>query len=526
MKEWLSRGTVGLVVCSMGVVGTVDCVGDDPAANGTTVTPPTEAGSGSDAATDAATDTSVVDSPTGCSSAPTTDFYVDQAKGADTNSGGGTACALKTITAALAASANHYNATIHLAAGSYGAGETFPVVVDQGRSLVGAGAATTSITGSSGEFNTKSTGSRFDERDAADSKYFISILAGDLIGGPNNLGATTLSGFTLVPASTVTTATKNYYAIACISGNGPNTGTTPPLPAASLVVKGLTVGPNFDVGISVGSSPTNAVACNASIITSTFLAANVGVDTGACGAVNPSTSWPSAQVGDGQAADANMFKGTAIGIFGEGCGSVQSYAGNHFVSGYRGIVAVSNTAQYFEVTSNTFDGATAPNMGMGIQTNAGAVFSKLNDNVFTNIAQSAEADTAAGTTTGYAINFGGARILQALRNSIHDNDNGLYLGSAVAVDFDFSGGTNAVVNRNQFFCNSKVAGANGYDVILGYAGGANTAKFTGNAWDNAPLTTGTLASANGTDVASAGGAIDTSSAQAKVLTACAGGRVK
>jgi hypothetical protein len=39
----------------------------------------------------------------------------------------------------------------------------------------------------------------------------------------------------------------------------------------------------------VGSSPTNAVACNASIITSTFLTANVGVDTGACGVVNPST---------------------------------------------------------------------------------------------------------------------------------------------------------------------------------------------------------------------------------------------
>ena len=532
MKQRLSRGAFVLIACSAGVLGTVDCVGDDAASSGAPNgngngdggpgTPPAEGG-GTDAMT--ATDTSTVDSPMGCSGAPTTDFYVDSANGADTNSGGGTGCALKTITRALSASATHYNATIHLAAGTYGAGETLPLVVDHGRSLVGAGAATTTIQGSSAEFNTMSTGSRFDAKDAADSKYFLSILAGDVMGGPNNLGATTLSGFTLVPPTRITMPTTNYYGIACIAGNGPNTGTTPPLPPANLVVKDLTVGPNFDFGISIGSSPTNASACNASIITSRFLTANVGVDTGACGAANPSTAWPSAQVGDGQGADANTFKGTAIGILGEGCGSVQSYAANHFVSGYRGIVAISNTAQYFEVTSNTFDGATAPKMGIGIHTNAGAVFAKLNDNVFTNISQSAEADTAAGTS-GYAINFGGAHILQALRNSIHDNDNGLYLGSAVGTDFDFSGGANAVVNRNQFYCNSKVAGGNGYDVIVGYAGGVNTAKLTGNAWDNSPLTTGNLASTNGTDVASAGGAIDTSSPQPAIAAACAAGRVK
>ena len=71
-----------------------------------------------------------------------------------------------------------------------------------------------------------------------------------------------------------------------------------------------------------------------------------------------------------------------------------------------------------------------------------------------------------------------------------------------------------------------MAGGNGYDVILAYATGANTAKLTGNAWDNASPTTGNLASANGTDVASAGGAVDTSSPQAAIATACSAGRVK
>jgi hypothetical protein len=69
-------------------------------------------------------------------------------------------------------------------------------------------------------------------------------------------------------------------------------------------------------------------------------------------------------------------------------------------------------------------------------------------------------------------------------------------------------------------------GGNGYDVVLAYASGANTAKLTGNAWDNAPLTTGNLSSTNGTDVASAGGTIDTSSPQTNIATACSAGRVK
>ena len=147
-------------------------------------------------------------------------------------------------------------------------------------------------------------------------------------------------------------------------------------------------------------------------------------------------------------ADANTFTGSAIDIFGEGCGSVVSINANKLTSGYRGIVLVTQAAQYFEILSNTFDGLTSPFMGMGINTNASATISKLNDNTFTNISESAGADTAAGATTGYAIALGGGNVLQAQRNVIANNDNGVYIGGSLNTNFDFSSdGTST--NRNQ-----------------------------------------------------------------------------
>jgi hypothetical protein len=359
---------------------------------------------GTDASTqDVAQDTNVKDAPADvapdapdpCLSAPTTTFYVNASAGNDTNKGSGPACAFKTISAALTASAAASNATINLAAGSYGAGETFPLVVDKGRSLVGAGASTTTIQGSSSSYNTTGTASLLDT-----GTHFVTILAGDVMGGTKSLGATTLSGFTVLPATSVTTPTANYMGIVCIAGNAPNTGAAPPPPAANLIMQGLTVGPNFDSDVVIGSSPTQQVGCNVAMTKSTMSTANAGIITGSCGTANPAQSWPSGVIGDGTSANANTFAGTAIGVFGAGCGSIQSINGNKFTSGYRGIVLISTAAQYFEILSNTFDGATAPAMGMGINTNATAVISKLNDNTFANISESNAADTAVGAAAG------------------------------------------------------------------------------------------------------------------------------
>ena len=186
---------------------------------------------GSDGGVDVVTpDTSTTDSPSDvasdapdpCASAPTTTFYVNGATGNDTNKGSGAACAFKTISAALTASATAANSTIDIAAGAYGAGETFPLVVNHGRSLVGAGATTTTIQGSSATYNTSGTASFLDT-----GTHFVTILAGDVIGGTNSLGATTISGLAILPPASVTTPTTNYLGIVCIAGNGPNTGSTP-----------------------------------------------------------------------------------------------------------------------------------------------------------------------------------------------------------------------------------------------------------------------------------------------------------
>ncbi|HEX7600223.1 MAG TPA: hypothetical protein VF316_01415, partial [Polyangiaceae bacterium] len=471
------------------------------------------------------------DAPNPCPAAPTTTFYVNATTGNDSNTGAGPACAFKTITAALTASNDmtHANATISVAAGTYGVNEVFPLVFNHGRSLVGAGASTTKIQGSSASFNTSNTNSMLDGLGAdggVSTHFFVTLLVGDILGGPNSLTATTVSGVTVLPASNVTVPTTNYLGMVCLAGNGPNTNLTPPLPAPNLIVKGVTVGPNFDYDVVLGSSPTQQTACNAAITTSTFAAANAGILTGACGAANPNLSWPSSQIGDGQVGDANTFTGTGIGVFIAGCGSMQSLSTNHFTSGFRGIVAVSQPAQYVEILGNTFDGTTAPFMGIGIQTNPVAVFSKLNDNTFANISESSAADTAVGETTGYALKLGGGHVLQAQRNTISNNDNGIYISGTMAANFDFSADGNPV-NRNQFYCNSKTLAGNGYDVVLA-CGAGNVANFTGNQWDHGgPTTSVSLStSPNGTDIATgASSGANTTSFGALISTACAAGRV-
>jgi hypothetical protein len=475
-----------------------------------------------DASTDAPADQNASDGNP-CATGPTTDFYVDSLNGRDTNNGAAPSCAFQTITAALTASSGtaSSNATIHLAAGTYGAGETFPLVLNHGRSLVGAAPGTTKIQGSSTAYNTSSTGSFLDV-----GTHYVTILAGDVMS--TAYGLSTISGVSILPASTVTTPTAGYMGIACIAGNAPNTGAVPPLPSPNLFLQRVVVGPNFDYGVAIGSSPSHTTACNLFITQSTVTTSNVGLGTGLCGTTNPVVSWPSAQVGDGVGSDQNAFVNSGIDVFGGGCGSAQSINGNDFSGGYRGIVIISQPAQYFEIIGNQFNGgSTTYPMGFGVQTNATTVISKLNGNTFTGIAESAAADTAVGGTTGFAISM--YTVLQAHANLIHDNDNGVALGIAPPTTFDFSSDTSSA-NANAIYCNSKVPGASGvgYDVVLTYDAGSPV-NFTGNKWDHASPTTGTSATAspNGTDVVTgnSGGASLTGST-ADGVSSCASGRVQ
>jgi hypothetical protein len=503
---------------------------------------------------DAPADQAAVDANP-CASPPTTDFYVDAANGNDANSGSGPGCALKTITAALTASAGAAfdNATIHLAAGTYSSGETFPLVVNHGRSLVGAGAGSTTIQGSSTAYNTTGTGSFLDT-----GTHYLSMLAGDFMGGATatdggvaeggstdggssdggssdgggatDYGKTTLNGFTLLPApgdGGATSPITSAMGLACIRGNAPNTGSTTPIPDPNLSIQNVTVGPNFDFGVAIGYSPTQSSGCNAFVTGSTFTGDNLGLETGTCGSSNPVQSWPSSQIGTGVPADANTFSNCTLDMLGGGCGSVQSISGNDFQSGYRGIVIISGAAQYFEILANTFDGTSGTlKMGIGLQTSATGKISKLIGNTFTNIAESSGADTAVGGTTGFAVMVGS--VLQAHSNVIHDNDNGVSIGVAPGASFDFSSDGLAAYG-NQIYCNSKLPGgsANGYDLLLNYSAGS-VANFAGNTWDNATPSTSTslTTSTNGTDIVTgtSNGATLTSGVSIG-SAACASGRV-
>jgi hypothetical protein len=150
---------------------------------------------------------------------------------------------------------------------------------------------------------------------------------------------------------------------------------------------------------------------------------------------------------------------------------------------------------------------------------------KLNANTFTNISQSAGADTAAGQATGFAMIV--ASVLQAHQNVIHDNDNGVAVGVKPAVSFDFSS-DGVAGNANQIYCNSKAGNAatNGYDLLLNYAAG-NAANFAGNMWDHAtPSTSASLTtSTNGTDVVTGTSAGATLTDGTAISTACSGTRV-
>lgn len=502
---------------------------------------------------DAPADQAAVDANP-CLSLPTTDFYVDATNGNDANSGSGPGCALKTITAALTASAGTAfdNATIHLAAGTYSSGETFPLVVNHGRSLVGAGAGATTIQGSSTSYNTTGTGSFLDT-----GTHYLTVLAGDFMGGATttdggvaeggstdggsseggasdggttDYGKTTLSGFTLLPApgdGGAASPITGAMGLACIRGNAPNAGSTTPIPDPNLSIQNVTVGPNFDFGVAIGYSPTQSSGCNAFVTGSTFTGDNLGLETGTCGTANPVQSWPSAQIGTGLPADANKFSNCTLDMLGGGCGSAQSISGNEFQSGYRGIVIISGAAQYFEILANTFDGSSGTlKMGIGLQTNATGKISKLISNTFTNIAESSGADTAVGGTTGFAMMVGS--VLQAHNNAIHDNDNGVSIGVAPGASFDFSS-DGIAGGGNQIYCNSKLPGgsANGYDLLLNYSAGS-VANFAGNVWDNATPSTSTslTTSTNGTDAV-------TGTSNGATLTggtsigsaACASGRV-
>jgi hypothetical protein len=226
------------------------------------------------------------------------DFWVNA--GATGSASGSLGCPYPTVTAALAAAGSSTAAqkTIHLLPGTYGAGETFPLIVRNGISIDGAATATTLIQGQ-GAWNGALAHSQ------ADGTYQVTIVIGSDGGAANGL-----SNLTLQPSPTGAGALGVY----CDRGNAPPivNPVAPGFPSPNVTLRSLTLGPNYDFGVlATNSHPDggNDTGCNLLVLASTFSDGKAGMWALGCGLNDPGTSshTVAVQLGDNSAKNANTF---------------------------------------------------------------------------------------------------------------------------------------------------------------------------------------------------------------------------
>ncbi len=263
--------------------------------------------------------------------------------------------------------------TIHIAAGMYATGETFPLVVRKGISLVGAGATTTTIKGT-GLLDHSAAGGALNG-----TTYNVTILTGD------QTGTSTISGLTVT--NTLSAATAGYLGVFCDQGNAANTQTTPPpatLPTPTTVLSGVTIGSFYDYGVIAATTTTPAalLGCNIKITGSTINGNNNGMWIVGCGAGVGKISC-AGQLGDGTAAGGNTFSnnknaGGGIAVLGYDCVSPLTFDNNTFDGDDNGIVCTNHSGaaggdgtlpqpDVYEVRNNTFKNI----IGTGLEADRG-----------------------------------------------------------------------------------------------------------------------------------------------------------
>ncbi|MCU1277436.1 MAG: hypothetical protein JWM53_982 [bacterium] len=450
------------------------------------------------------------------------DFYVDA-----TSFAGGTGnatCPFKTITAALTAANASTAATkiIHIAAGTYAAGETFPLVVRKGISLAGAGASTTTIKGT-GVVDHSTLGGTFNG-----AAYIVTILTGDATG------TSTFSGLTITDALTAPAA--GYLGVFCDQGNAASTLTTPPpatLPTPTTVLSGVTVGPNYDYAVAAATTTTPLLAgCNIKIVGSTITGNNNGMWAVGCGNGVGKIS-VAAALGDGTAAGGNTFinnkngSGGGVGVLAWDCVSPLTFDNNVFDGGDSAVAVTNHSGtaggdasltqpNLYEVRNNTFKNLTVG----GFDADRGAVIDQLTGNTFTNISSG-----ASGTANAIAMRFStsNSQVIKARNNTFIGNDvgvqaevNAFVAGTRPAFDW----GSAADPGNNTFACNSSGhAGGTGADFVFSVAAGSTvTIPLRSNKWDHVPPMTSATA-ANGLDLLNIGAVpVDTTGAALAGIT--------
>jgi hypothetical protein len=472
------------------------------------------------------------------------DFYVDGAAGAVAT--GSQGCPYKTIADALAAATQSSAAqkTIHIAAGTYSTAETFPIVLRQGISLVGAGATTTTITGE-GLWNGATAHSQQD-----------AMVKTTIVVGSDGNATNTISGLTLLPAST-----SGAYGVFCDRGNAPPIANpvAAGFPAANVTLKGLTLGPAYDFGIlATNSKPDDTMVdsgCNLLVLGSTFTGDAGGIWAVGCGINHPGTSahTVAVQIGDNLAKDANIFTklhNPGTGAFPSGgnngtglhawdCVSPIRVLNNKFDDTDGALIfAMHSRDHVVDIENNTMSNLS----NYGVETSQNMQIDQFIGNTLTNIGQGTPpAPNAPFSHAGLSVGTTG-QVMKARKNVFQNNYIGVEItgcgmgGSCSLVNppatrsvIDF--GTAADPGNNTFACNSHASNAVGYDVWIHLSSTSDPAlamAFAGNAWNR----DGVSATAGGTDgndlvvTTSTGTAptVDTSGQKTSVPT-CTGGRV-
>ena len=425
------------------------------------------------------------------------DFYVDP----NADAGG---CVFPRITLALAAArmSTAPGRTIHVASGTYASstGESFPLDLRGGISLVGADPSTTTLSGvglvpQAPPHN--ALGSL-----ASLSLVFASILVGD------SAAATTISGLSMRPVG----SSAGTEAILCDRGTAVLHPPAPNTTIRNVVIDG------FEIGVRATTSSDPPSGCNL-LVTGGSRLQNGWFGAVADGLVGPDglpQTYVSIQLGDGTESGGNTFRnfnvsdtGTPMFFNGSGLATMTavsgvSVRGNHFLqdsagAGDIGIWAlqdVPDAADALDIENNDFGPLT--NSGITLQ---GYVTAQVIGNSFHDISM----------TPGYGFVAVGLNILSQKRfgngfpvvtrvrsNTFFANDIGVTIDGLVALPNDSTFhddfGTAADPGRNTFRCNSAAPGleqdGRGGDVIVHVAVPQSSLAipFEGNVWDHAPPT--------------------------------------
>jgi hypothetical protein len=412
------------------------------------------------------------------------DLYV---KAGFSGGNGDPGCPLGTVTAGLAAATatSATSPTVHVGAGSYSAGESFPLVIRNGISLVGDGLSSTFIKGSG---NWVGDSYPFNQM----ASYSVTIVIGsDSRPSPSPTVTNRLKGVTVQPGG-ITMPTSYYYGVMCDRGNAVG-GTVAMTPAANVIVDSCQVGPNFDTAVVVTDSQTPAVTgCNLQLLNSLVTGGFAGVFSAGCPApVN-------VQLGDGTSANANLF----------------SNLRNDLLDG--DALSTWDCSYHIEVLNNTFRDSDG-----GMQFTMSATYPaviNIRDNVFTALSSYGVVAagpahitdflhnrfTGIGGAAGFPVPFhhcalclgGRAGVEQGLLNQFIGNEVGVeIIGNGVTqtvaqyrkIDFGHTG----ELGNNIFSCNSNSSGNPGHDFWVHDLTSPSTdwIWLQGNMWDHAEPTT-------------------------------------